>query len=805
MPVTYWLAQVLPAAALLATTAAPLDGDFVAGLATWEVAAADPAWVRIVSVKGPAPTALQLDATRSASEVGAVSLPFAIVPCARYRIEARVQRLAGDGLYKVSIEWLDSEGRHIGYDNSWTGVLIGKDWERHVARVVSPRDARCARMLLGVAPGGKCRMTAVRLDRTPTGGVALSIDLYPDALPSDHAVLNLRAENRGEEVLCDVVAHVSMPEGVSTTADLQIRAPELARGDVLDAALPLVIGGAIAPEAAFTCTVTARTEAGPAGFSRSVPAFITTSSEQAVATEDLSAPVAPRSRVKLGCYYFPVMLDWDRAGWGVRRVDYLKPLLGYYDEALPGVADWHIKWAVDHGISYFVFDWYYNQGFSYLNDALERGFLGSRFADRMQFCIDWCNEGQCQEFRPMDFSHASLEGFIRLLCERYFVRANYLRVEGKPVVLIHQPVRIANAHGGWDGCRDALDRMRAIAREYGHPGVYFVAVQNNPCLLDYARGGFDCATAYAYGFCDVPLGTWDATRRELPYAALMPRHDECYAEARDAAHAQGIDYIPSAWIGWDDAGRSGERAVRTAGNTPAAFRRMLESLPQFVDERQGLALFEAWNEWGEGGSAEPGIQYRFGYLDAIRDALTDARGPHVDPVPTSADRARLQTSITFDQVNDHYYERYARSIGLENGLRLAFGSPRDLWLRPATGIADIGVEGGALRGWGVGPDPQFLSPPALGLKAARCSTARLSLSVSGGKEAQLFWMTDESPTFAEERSVRIPLRADGRRYRYVLRLEGLPGWSGRVRQFRLDPTDAPAEFAVHAFECVPTD
>jgi hypothetical protein len=66
-------------------------------------------------------------------------------------------------------------------------------------------------------------------------------------------------------------------------------------------------------------------------------------------------------------------------------------------------------------------------------------------------------------------------------------------------------------------------------------------------------------------------------------------------------------------------------------------------------------------------------------------------------------------------------------------------------------------------------------------------------------------MTDENPAFAEERSVRIPLHPDGRRYRYVLRLEGLPGWTGRVRQFRLDPTDAPAEFAVHAFECVPTD
>lgn len=35
------------------------------------------------------------------------------------------------------------------------------------------------------------------------------------------------------------------------------------------------------------------------------------------------------------------------------------PLLGYYAEGHPTVMDRQITWAVEHGISFFVFDWYW--------------------------------------------------------------------------------------------------------------------------------------------------------------------------------------------------------------------------------------------------------------------------------------------------------------------------------------------------------------------------------------------------------------------------------------------------------------
>ena len=34
------------------------------------------------------------------------------------------------------------------------------------------------------------------------------------------------------------------------------------------------------------------------------------------------------------------------------------PALGFYSQENPEVADWETKWAVEHGVSFFVYCWY---------------------------------------------------------------------------------------------------------------------------------------------------------------------------------------------------------------------------------------------------------------------------------------------------------------------------------------------------------------------------------------------------------------------------------------------------------------
>jgi hypothetical protein len=53
------------------------------------------------------------------------------------------------------------------------------------------------------------------------------------------------------------------------------------------------------------------------------------------------------------------MPEWDMVA---QTRPEIKPLLGWYDEGCPEVIDWQIKWAVEHGITSFCVDWYWNRG-----------------------------------------------------------------------------------------------------------------------------------------------------------------------------------------------------------------------------------------------------------------------------------------------------------------------------------------------------------------------------------------------------------------------------------------------------------
>jgi hypothetical protein len=632
-------------------------------------------------------------------------------------------------------------------------------------------------------------------------GLRVAADLYAEQAQEGEWPLIVRIENRGDAVLKSAKAEIILPEGIFSKDDLSFRIGQLAYEGIERRELRLS-GLPMNSTARILCKLSATVGGESVETVSETPVFITKAKEIPISTAQLPQPVLPASDIQLGCYYFPVMLDWDRNNWGIRPVDYLTPLLGYYNEALPEVADWHIYWAVTHGIQYFVFDWYWNQDMDFLNDALDKGFLQSRFKDKMKFCVDWCTEGHGTQYRMEDMSTPSMLAFMKVLCERYFIHSNYLTVDGKPVVFLHTPTKLVNTQGGWDGCRKVLDEMRALAQSYGHKGVYFVAVFNGtPYLLDFQKGGFDATAPYAYGFRDVNK-TKDERGLMISYETTIPRHDESFARAQKEAHVRGLDYIPTAWVGWDDYARSRYTSVRTPGNTPAAFRHMLEMLPNYVEKDHKLALIEAWNEWGEGGAIEPGaLQYRFGRLSAVRDVLTHARGPYDVFVPTTSEVSRFETGVNMDDVYEMYEKRYGAQFDFSKGLTLDFEQGRQsLYLRPIGGVRNLDITNGIETAELTDPDAGFVSPPYLGLSAAAADGVNIRMKVAAGSKARLYWITEESPEWSEARAKHFSVKADGEFHDYTVRLKGEAGWKGSIRQFRLNPSDKTGTVEIDYFK-----
>jgi Glycosyltransferase WbsX len=316
----------------------------------------------------------------------------------------------------------------------------------------------------------------------------------------------------------------------------------------------------------------------------------------------------------VGAYYFPGWYDHSR--WQVldeypERV----PLLGYYREGDPSVMDWQIKWALEHGISFFVFDWYWDRGSRQLEHALHEGYLRSRFRPFMKFCLLWANHNP-----PRSHTEEDLMAVLDYWIDQYFWRPEYFTIDGRPVVIIFSSPGLSRDLGS-EGVKRAFAKMRERARARGLPGVFLVAVTGPGEVAFRERlqmqkdEGYDATTGYNY-----PRAGMDPTAFRADYESAIYGYSAIWNFVPETGI---IDYFPVTDPGWDSRPWHGQKALVRTERTPRKFERMLANARVYVDRHplkdgRRIVLIEAWNEYGEGAAIEPHCEWGFGYLEATR-------------------------------------------------------------------------------------------------------------------------------------------------------------------------------------------
>jgi hypothetical protein len=334
--------------------------------------------------------------------------------------------------------------------------------------------------------------------------------------------------------------------------------------------------------------------------------------------------------ILVGSYYFPG--HFNAARWvPMAQAGFPFPLLGYYRDGEPVVSDWHIKWAVEHGISFFVFDWYYDYKTGNVlqhNDALDRGFLRAQYRGSMKFAIFWCNE----EVWEPDYTEEQMLVLARTLRDRYLTQPNYLTFGGKAALFISQPWRLTKRFGV-QGCAEL---WRKLSAEAGVEILPIALAHSDQETL--AQAGYGAVTAYNYAAVNVPEGQLSA-----PYDTMVTGYVDTWKQATAAAK---LPYIVPLSPGWDSTPWYGARAMVRTDSRPEKFRAMCEAAKAYVDPQLKAVIAECWNEFGEGSYLEPCTQYGFGYLDALRDAFCPGSPHHVDLTPQALGR----TVPTYDEI-----------------------------------------------------------------------------------------------------------------------------------------------------------
>ncbi len=374
-------------------------------------------------------------------------------------------------------------------------------------------------------------------------------------------------------------------------------------------------------------------------------------------------------RIEVAAYYSPQYHSdprndkWHGKGWTEwdlvktarpRFPGHQQPIRsswGYFDESDPKWAAREIDLAADHGISTFLYDWYWYEDGPFLQHGLESGFLKAKNNGRLKFALMWANH-DWTNIHPASFTNrpetlafgkVTAEAFSRItehVIREYFPRPNYLRLNGSPYFSIYELGTFIAGVGGIDSARRALDRFRDRARALALPGIHLNAVlwglttrpdevkERDPLRL-ISLLGIDSLTSYAW------VHHHDPNSAGFPKGSFAKAAESNYKVWEETRRKFPIPYHPNVSMGWDPSPRTIQSDSYEArgypwtsnleGNTPAAFKTALERAKTFsLAETRGprMVTLNAWNEWTEGSYLLPDTRNGTQYLKSVRSVFS---------------------------------------------------------------------------------------------------------------------------------------------------------------------------------------
>ena len=320
--------------------------------------------------------------------------------------------------------------------------------------------------------------------------------------------------------------------------------------------------------------------------------------------------------------------EWSNIARGIPRFrGHYQPRvprdLGFYDLADVANLLRQIELAKRAGISGFVYYYYWFSGKRLLEKPLE-ALLADPKID-FPFCIMWANENWTKRWDgedkhvliAQDFDNFDEDALIADFA-RHFKDARYIRLGGRPVVMIYRADQIPEI-------RQTLARWRlAFGKDHGEDPIIITAQAfNNDDPREFgADGAIEFPPHKLTG--DLPPIHSGLDYLDDDFAGKVYHYDDV-VNVSLADMDPPFPLIKTAVPSWDnDARRQGNGLVIT-GSTPAKYEKWLARLVRHARSRPffgtPLVCVNAWNEWCEGAYLEPDQHFGGAYINATARAV----------------------------------------------------------------------------------------------------------------------------------------------------------------------------------------
>lgn len=319
----------------------------------------------------------------------------------------------------------------------------------------------------------------------------------------------------------------------------------------------------------------------------------------------------------------------------------------YYSLLDNQTLEWQVNLANKYDVYGFCFYHYWFSGKKLLEKPVEMFLQNKKL--KTKFCLCWANESWTNVWANgnaniiMEQKYGTKKDwkqhFDYLLM--HFQDQRYIVEENKPLLIIYRPELI-------ESLQEMLEYWNELAKENGFSGINY-AYQN----VSYSLSGKCDNSLFKYAIEYQP--NWALGMRNLSKIKILKKklllffekrlkinlreklqknkkleileYDDIWKEILDSKPRYDIS-VPGAFVDWDNTPRKGNRGLVINNSTPEKFEKYLcELIKKAKYEYQKDMIFVfAWNEWAEGGYLEPDEKNRYGYLEAIKNAIDKVEG-----------------------------------------------------------------------------------------------------------------------------------------------------------------------------------
>ncbi|WP_271504865.1 glycoside hydrolase family 99-like domain-containing protein [Bradyrhizobium sp. CCBAU 11357] len=375
-----------------------------------------------------------------------------------------------------------------------------------------------------------------------------------------------------------------------------------------------------------------------------IPAEIKRFTKPSALFEELRPlPPSTKPRAKVLAYYltqfhaFPEndkwwgtgFTEWTNISRGVPRFkDHYQPRvprdLGFYSLLDIETIRKQVKLAQAAGIHGFVYYYYWFNGKRLMERPLEQ-FLKARDIN-MPFCLMWANENWTRRWDGMESEVLISQDYLddddeRLLGDfcRHFNDPRYIRVQGRPLLMIYRPRLIPDT-------ANVVARWRAVFKRKFREDPIIIMSQSfddfDPTVM-----GLDGAIEFPPHKITkfTPQVTSEVKILDDTFAGQVYSYDDVVKYSTDEPRPS-FPLIKTVVPSWDNDARRQGTGLVIQGSTPQKYEAWLSML---VEEAQRHTFFgepfvcvNAWNEWCEGAYLEPDLHFGSAYLNATARAAT---------------------------------------------------------------------------------------------------------------------------------------------------------------------------------------